>query len=418
MDCFQEPPSDGASEVTARRPDPRSIPGGGSDARLTHRAQGAAVRAWTGPLLFAALVVFQGRRLGRRAAAAIAERDEALRQLELLGDVARELNSTLDPRQVLTTAVRLAAEISSPPGAQARRANYCRISGDSVRVEAEFDAMGDYIGATWPLSEHPLLAKAVRERIPTSGALDHATLGPRVRELATAQQVGHGAWVPVSVAGELHGVLAVAGRNRPVSEREVARCVAIVRILELALENALAHEDTQRAAGTDPLTSLANRRGMEQQVAERRGRRPVAVLAIDVDNLKGVNDLHGHAAGDRLLLRVADAISSTARIGDVVARVGGDEFVFVLLDADLWDGARVAERILGALEHPVDRGWGARVSIGVADASAEEQLGSVIRRADSAMYDAKRAGGMRYSVVSAERAGDEPAGLRPTPRSA
>lgn len=415
------------------RSDSGSVPSGTNDAATAERARGAAARRWiervligapialvalvaavvlegeraaSPPLravlllataLLGAILVFCARRLNHMALAAGAERDEALRQVGLLGEVARELNSTLDPRHVLATAVRLAAEIASPPGALPRRANYCRLLGDAVRVEAEFDADGDYIGATWPLSEHPLLARAVRDREPTSGVLDPATLGPRVRRLADQQQVGHGAWVPVSVNGEVHGVLAVAGRNRAVSEREIAHCVAIVRILELALENALAHEHTKRAARTDPLTSLANRRGMEQAVAERRGRRPLTVMAIDVDNLKRVNDTYGHGAGDRLLLQVADVITSTSRTGDAVARFGGDEFVSVLFDADRQDGARVAKRILAALAHPLNCRFAPRVSIGLAEATADEELGTLVRRADAAMYEAKRAGGMRYS---------------------
>jgi diguanylate cyclase (GGDEF)-like protein len=393
-----------------------SVPGGASkksNARAADRARRAFrdrarracvlcadVGAGAGVLAVAATVALYVRELNRRTVAALAERDEALRQVQVLGDVAHELNSTLDPAQVLSNAVRLAAEIASPPGAQARRANYCRISGETVQVVAECDPTGDYLGATWPLSEHPLLARAARERVPTSGALDPATLGPRVRELAAAQQVGYAAWVPVIVSGELHGVLAVAGRNRAVSEVEVERCVAIVRILELALENAIAHERTQRAARTDPLTSLANRRAMEEQVAARRGRRPMAVLAIDVDNLKGVNDAYGHAGGDTLLLHLAEVIASTARSGDVVARVGGDEFVCVLFDADEQDGARVAQRILEMLAHPLACRLAPCVSGGVAYATADEALEIVLDRADAAMYEAKRAGGKRYNLSS------------------
>ncbi len=430
--------------MSVRRRDSGSVPGGADDASGAERALDAAARPRvgrslvgavvamvilvalvvilvlrspaTGPpavralLLLAtgvvsAIIVTGTRRLTHLAAAATAERDEALRQVKLLGDVARELNSTLDPRRVLATAVRLAAEIASPPGSLPRRANYCLVSGDSVRVEAEFDAHGDYIGATWPLSEHPLLARAVRERTPTSGVLDPATLGPRVRQLAGEQQVGHGAWVPVTVNGELHGVLAVAGRNRPVSEQEIARCVAIGRMLEMALENALAHEHTQHAAHSDPLTALSNRRGLEQEVADRRGRRPLTVLAIDIDNLKGVNDAYGHGAGDRLLLHVAAAISATSRAGDVVARIGGDEFISVLFDANREDGVRVAERILADLAHPFDCRFAPRVSIGVTDASTDEDLATLIRRADAAMYQAKRTGGMGYSVAGQDRAG-------------
>lgn len=423
------------------RSDFRSVPGGPSDSDTAERARGRAACRWVERLLIgapvalvavcvlesghaaslalrllllwasvvlAAVTAICARKLKQVAVTASTQRDEALRQVELLGEVAHELNSTLDPQRVLGAAVRLAAEIASPPGLLPRRANYCRLLGDAVRVDAEFDADGDYIGATWPLSEHPLLARAVRDREPTFGVLDPASLGPRVRQLAHEQQVGHGAWVPVSVNGQVHGVLAVAGRNRAVSEREVERCVAIVRILELALENALAHEHTQHAARTDALTSLANRRGMEQVVLERRGRRPLTVLAIDIDNLKRVNDTYGHGAGDLLLLHVAGVISSTSRTGDVVARIGGDEFVSVLFDADEQDGARVAERILAALTHPLDCPLAPRVSIGFTKSDADEELVSAVRRADAAMYEAKRGGGMRYSIRERGRASGHP----------
>jgi hypothetical protein len=127
------------------------------------------------------MIVLGIQNLRRWLGDAIEEREEALRQASLLGDVARDLNSTLDPHRVVGIAVRLAAEIASPPGLRARRANYCRVTEGVVRVDAEFDAEGGYVGATWPLSEHRLLAEAVRTRAPTSGALDPAELGPTVR---------------------------------------------------------------------------------------------------------------------------------------------------------------------------------------------------------------------------------------------
>jgi diguanylate cyclase (GGDEF)-like protein len=358
---------------------------------------------------FASAILLLGAgNLRRRLDDAIEEREEALRQATVLGDVARELNSTLDPEQVVAIAVRLAAEIASPPGLRSRRANYCRISDGVVRVDAEFDEEGEWLGATWPLPEHPLLAESVRSRIPTSGTLEPAELGPAVRRLARGQGVGHGAWVPVVVDGELHGVLAVAGRNRPVSDQQLSRCIAIVGIMELALKNALAHQLSQRAALTDPLTSLANRRGLEQLVHERRGRRRLAVLAIDVDRLKEVNDRHGHAAGDELLRLVANAIRSVLRAGDVVARVGGDEFACVAFDADEEAAVLGATRRLKALRSADHHGREPRVSIGIACAELGESLAHMLLRADAAMYQSKRAGGMRFALAVANP-GPEPA---------
>lgn len=349
--------------------------------------------------LAGAIVVFGTHTLLRWLSDAIDEREEALRQAEVLRDAARALNETLDSERIVATGVRLAAEIASPPGSRPQRANYCRVADGNVTVSAERDGEGVWVGTTWPLHEHPLLARAVRQRTPTSGALDPSALGPRVARLAVEQGVAHGAWVPVVVDDELHGVLAVAGRNRPVSEQELATCEAIVGIMEPALRNARAHERSQTAALTDPLTGLANRRGLEQIVAERRGRGSLAVLAIDVDRLKETNDRHGHAAGDELLMIVSAALSSVQRAGDVVARTGGDEFACAIFDADWRSAVRVAERMLGAVGASSHRGRAPRISIGIACGSSAAALEECLRRADRAMYAAKRAGGMRVECA-------------------
>lgn len=336
---------------------------------------------------------------GRLLHRTLAERDEALRQTRVLTAAASELNATLDPEQVIATGVRLAAAMASPKNAKQRRANYCMIDGGTVRVADEFDTAGSWLGATWPLSEHPHLAEVVRTRTARSGRLDPETLGPTVRALSQSQRVGHAAWVPVVVAGDLHGVLAVAGRGRPITDRELSRTAAIARIMELALSNALTHQDLKRTALTDPLTSLPNRRGLDDLVRERRGRLPVAVLAIDIDELKRVNDSDGHAAGDTMLVTVADAIAGVLRAGDIVARIGGDEFLCVLFASDIESAVQVAERTLDAVDSAHDSYHTPRVSIGVTFSSPHEPLEQAVRRADMAMYSAKQDGGMRYKVA-------------------
>ncbi|MGH2862903.1 MAG: diguanylate cyclase [Steroidobacteraceae bacterium] len=355
-----------------------------------------------------AIVMLGAYSLRRAFRDALGERDEALRQTRVLATAASELNATLDPDQVIATAVRLVAEMASPPGVRARRANYCRIQDGTVRIDAEFDAEGDWVGESWPLAEHPHLAEVVSTRAAKSGRLDPAALGPAVRAVNRSQGVGYGGWVPVVAGGELHGVLAVAGRNRPVNDHELSRCVTIAQIMELALSNALTHRDLKRAALTDPLTSLVNRRGLGELVRERGGRRPLTVLAIDIDGLKAVNDRDGHAAGDELLVTVARALAAVMPSGDVVARVGGDEFVCVLFDSDHDAGARVAKRILDSVHFARLDGHAPRASIGVAYAAPGLALRDTIRRADAAMYAAKRAGGMRYRLAGPTAVPDLP----------
>ena len=149
----------------------------------------------------------------------------------------------------------------------------------------------------------------------------------------------------------------------------------------------------------DPLTGLANRLAAEDAGARllelaRRRLDPISVLSIDLDNLKFVNDTRGHAAGDAHLLRVSEVLRTTLRRSDVIARIGGDEFVAVLPDAEL-DGAMVAARnveyALGqaSIDHPDLPPLEA--SIGAAALAPGESFSELLERADTAMYAVKEA---------------------------
>lgn len=154
----------------------------------------------------------------------------------------------------------------------------------------------------------------------------------------------------------------------------------------------------------DPLTSLPNRlllmdRLIETIALARRRKTTAAVLFIDVDGFKAINDAHGHAHGDAILGEVARRLRSTVRTSDTVARVGGDEFVVVLADIEQpGDGVTVARKLLASAAAPgpdAPRQPGAlHVSIGVAVYPDHVEDATVLlQRADEAMYTAKRAGG-------------------------
>jgi diguanylate cyclase (GGDEF)-like protein len=156
------------------------------------------------------------------------------------------------------------------------------------------------------------------------------------------------------------------------------------------------HDMATRAAVTDPLTGISNRRGFDHLVRALTVRggagaaQPIAVLLVDVDRFKEINDRLGHAAGDDALRKVTDALTGSVREGDTVARLGGDEFAALLPNAEPSIARRVAQRMVEA----VDRLglWGATVSVGVASGSAHT-IRDTIARADQAMYEAKRSGG-------------------------
>jgi len=153
---------------------------------------------------------------------------------------------------------------------------------------------------------------------------------------------------------------------------------------------------------TDPLTGVANRRRLEADIAAsaRDLRRRVAVLMVDIDHFKGVNDRHGHPAGDLVLREVGAALDAILRGDDVVYRYGGEEFCVLLPSASLPEAEVVAERVrtvIGRVEAP--DGGHLSASVGVADGLAAT-IRSTIERADRALYAAKGAGRNRIQTDS------------------
>jgi len=141
---------------------------------------------------------------------------------------------------------------------------------------------------------------------------------------------------------------------------------------------------------TDPLTGVGNRRAWDRllDAEEARCRRygsPASLVAIDLDELKQVNDADGHLAGDRLLCRAAEVIGSTKRATDVVARLGGDEFGVLAVECDEGAASVLAERIRAALEAA-----GVRASVGHATRRPSAGLRHAWGEADSRMYARKR----------------------------
>lgn len=162
----------------------------------------------------------------------------------------------------------------------------------------------------------------------------------------------------------------------------------------------------------DPLTGVLNRRGFalfyeHQRSLMRRAGRPVALMVIDLDHFKAVNDRHGHLVGDKVLVQVARAIRTALRESDDVARFGGEEFVVLLPDADQRNAAQVAQRIRAALCQDAGRQLPrCTVSIGIAShLSADEPLDALLARADAALYRAKQNGRDRIELAEASTVG-------------
>ncbi|MEW6583925.1 MAG: EAL domain-containing protein, partial [Actinomycetota bacterium] len=225
---------------------------------------------------------------------------------------------------------------------------------------------------------------------------------------------------PIRVRGRVVACAVVTHRHvdRLFGEEEVRLADFIATLAGAALENAEAAAELEHHAFHDPLTGLANRallrdRGDLELARMGRTSGALAALFIDLDDFKTVNDSLGHAAGDQLLIEVADRVRGVLRPSDTAARLGGDEFVVLLADTDEDGAVAVAERVLDALRPPVallGRQIYVHASVGIAVA-AEPSRGpdGLLSDADIAMYMAKSEGkgglrvfhpGMRDTVVS------------------
>ena len=172
------------------------------------------------------------------------------------------------------------------------------------------------------------------------------------------------------------------------------------------------------AAMTDPLTGLFNRRAFFAAAhgliaAQMRKKKPVSVLAFDLDHFKSVNDRFGHGIGDETLRLFASTASANMRTSDVIGRLGGEEFV-AILPGTLADAVIVAERVRAAFEvagvEISGNRIGATVSIGVAEAGPPlAEFGDLLGRADAALYRAKHGGRNRVTTDQEPAATDAPA---------
>lgn len=180
----------------------------------------------------------------------------------------------------------------------------------------------------------------------------------------------------------------------------VAACIQLsAHLYGTTLRQLMAQRDLMQFARQDPLTGLENRLGLRErfEILAPGPTRPAALLYLDLDQFKPVNDLHGHQAGDALLRAVAMRLKACLRPGDTAFRIGGDEFVVLQTRVRRQsDVATMAQRLLASLSEPYDLDGSilhVGASIGIALANmGDAELDALAAAADAALYDAKRAG--------------------------
>ena len=203
---------------------------------------------------------------------------------------------------------------------------------------------------------------------------------------------------PILVAGRLWGTIGAAFGGRGVPDNAERRLDRFAPLVALAVANADAMEELEQQANHDALTGLANRRLFESRLesewarAERYGR-DLSLVLFDLDHFKSVNDRHGHATGDSVLADFARRLKGETRRDGLVARMGGEEFAWLVPEASGDSAASAAERVRRAIEdEPFEPAGKVTVSAGVSSNEGIDDPARLLDNADRALYSAKEAG--------------------------
>jgi diguanylate cyclase (GGDEF)-like protein len=204
-----------------------------------------------------------------------------------------------------------------------------------------------------------------------------------------------GVAAPIIVGGNLWGALGAAYGQGLIPDGAELRLERFASLVGLAISNADALDRLERHASTDPLTGIANRRVFNERLneevsrAERYGRQ-LSIALIDLDRFKAVNDLHGHQAGDRVLAAFAQLLLAHSREGELVARIGGEEFAWLMPETDQLGAYVAASRVREAIEStPFANVGTVTISAGVCSTENVRDADALVRDADRALYWAK-----------------------------
>jgi diguanylate cyclase (GGDEF)-like protein len=231
---------------------------------------------------------------------------------------------------------------------------------------------------------------------------------PRVHDSGFANTWVFYAGVPLRFEGERVGVFCI-GDTKPRDFDTEADCalrdlaamveqeLQVARMSEVQLALARVNDELQMKANVDVLTRLWNRRAIfeiaETERREANGTARLAALLIDIDHFKSINDTLGHLAGDEVLRASAQRLRASIRAGDAVGRIGGDEFLVLVTDAQSEDVADMAERIRATQAEPLiqfgQHSIASTCSIGYAIGAASDPIDELVRLADQALYRAK-----------------------------
>lgn len=348
-------------------------------------------------------VLDQVRRAARISSTNVSARGPVRSVASRLGDL---LDATLF-ECVLRGKVRGIGALESTMGGTFRRV--ASLLGSIIEFRWCAVALRGHVDQAWVMAsaDDRLAVSEVRDAL---GLREHSVV-ERLDEDQCVERTPRDALIvyPLEFAGEAIGSIAVsvgAGCVRSEADHTMA---IVASELPAVIQLALLIERTTRSAMYDELTSVANRRAARDYleravVGARRHALPLSVALLDIDHFKRVNDTHGHEAGDAVLRAVSAALQGAVRRSDFVARWGGEEFLLVFPHTGVAGAAVVCERVRAKIESLAFDGAlsGLRVSASMGLASLDDDdLDTLVRRADEALYSAKGRGRNRVEIASA-----------------
>jgi diguanylate cyclase (GGDEF)-like protein len=345
-----------------------------------------------GPLVGVFPTMFLTVIVGRHLAQSLRAREQAGRRDAVHASMGSNLLGLTDAAQIRKIAWSAIAGIcATTPGLRVMKVVR---DGAVLRVD----------GATGGFADIPATLPATVLSVRDGGADPEAVC--RHAELdAAAGTPCAWAWIQLpEVHHQEEGAWLLLGSPRNVPAEAIVAIGTLANQVTLALRNGEVHETLTLQATLDGLTGLANRASFNaglSAVLDDASSRDTAVLFVDLDDFKDVNDVFGHRAGDDLLQEVAARIGQATRPGDLCARLGGDEFAVLLTSTRAAAAAEVALRIVAAIAatmHIGGRVAHVGASVGVATATSQTDLEQLLHHADVAMYAAKANGKARIQV--------------------
>jgi diguanylate cyclase (GGDEF)-like protein len=326
-------------------------------------------------------------------------------RLQALLELSRALSSSLDLSDVLTVLLDRVSRLTGATGTAVSRWDRDR----DVLVTLAHHSHGENSLAEdeveYPVADFPSTGRVLRSQLPLQVRASNPRDDPLERALIGRLGFRSLLMLALVARGETIGLMEIADVNdRAFTPQDIEFCQAVCDVVATSLHNAMLYERARELALRDQLTGLHNRRFFDDQLeqalarADRSGR-PVALLVLDLDGLKAINDSGGHAAGDAALRAAAEALRASVRSSDLPCRLGGDEFAVILPDASGEAALGVAERTQAALTAAAGARWS--FSGGVAVDLTGRPPHELYRLADEAAYRAKTSGGGRTLAAAA-----------------